>query len=80
MDVTKSLDELELIASVLRDVCVNHVRIFDTQACECTIKTVRSRTETEGLGFLTKSLPRIGKALDQALSFSQPFPGLLLLA
>jgi len=35
---------------------------------DLTLKSVEKRLESEGIGFLTKTLPRLGKALDRALS------------
>lgn len=37
------------------------------------LKTIRDRVEHEGIEFLTKSLPLLGKALDRALSKPEPF-------
>jgi hypothetical protein len=37
------------------------------------IESIRYRTGTEGLSFLTKALPSLGKALDKCLSKDEPF-------
>jgi hypothetical protein len=72
MHVNKSLDEIELITALFRDICKNHDGVFNTVAVRNTVKRVRDRVTTEGLAFLTKSLPRLGKALDKALSCETP--------
>lgn len=38
-----------------------------------TLRRVRGRLQLEGVGFLTKTLPRLGKAFDRALSSEDPF-------
>jgi hypothetical protein len=73
MDPIKSLDEFSLIANVLRDVSLTHRSWFSTASCEQTINKVQSRLDSEGRGFLTKTLPSLGKALDKALSSGQSF-------
>jgi hypothetical protein len=73
MESIKSLDELKLIANVLRDVSVTHRSWFSTVDCEQTISKIASRFNSEGIGFLTKTLPSLGKALDKALSCGSPF-------
>jgi hypothetical protein len=64
----KSLDEVNLIAALLHDVQTSHGVVFDKRALRNTLKKVSDRTRLEGLSFLTKTLPRLGKALDKALS------------
>jgi len=64
----KSLDESEIIAALLHDVQNAHGLVFNTRALRLTCQKVKSRTRMEGLGFLTKTLPRLGKALDRALT------------
>jgi hypothetical protein len=68
----KSLDEQMLIAALLSDLNKSHWEVFNTTACKNTTKVVLRRVRAEGLGFLTKTLPRLGKALDSALSGLQP--------
>jgi hypothetical protein len=68
MELNKSLDEVKVIAAMLHDVHKTHGVVFNTRALKLTLQKVRNRTRTEGLGFLTKTLPRLGKALDSALS------------
>lgn len=73
MAPSKSLDEITLIAALLYDVHTSHGEVFNTRACRNSIRNVRARYASEGLGFLTKTLPRLGKALDRALSSNDPF-------
>jgi hypothetical protein len=40
---------------------------------ERDLENIEARTSREGLGFLTKTLPSLGKALDKALSKGTPF-------
>jgi hypothetical protein len=70
MDTKKSLDEIELIAALLHDVQTSHGVVFNTRACKLTCEKVRKRCSKEGISFLTKTMPKLGKALDKALSFS----------
>jgi hypothetical protein len=68
MDSNKSLDESEIIAAYLHDVQKTHGDVFNIRAMNLTVKKVKNRVQKEGLGFLTKTLPRLGKALDKALT------------
>jgi len=68
MDPWKSLDEVNLIAALLRDVSTLHGAVFNSSAQKNTLRKVFSRTSKEGLSFLTKTLPRLGKAFDKALT------------
>lgn len=67
MVINKSLDEVELIAALLHDVQTSHGVVFNNKTLRLTLKKVRSRVSSEGFGFLTKTLPRLGKAFDKAL-------------
>lgn len=68
MDINKSLDDsYTIIAALLHDVSDAHGEVFDTRSLKLTLKKVRARLLAEGMGFLTKTLPRLGKALDRAL-------------
>jgi hypothetical protein len=69
---SKSLDYLEVITALLCDVQTLHSDVFTSSHLARTIKKVRERVSAEGIGFLTKALPRLGKRLDQALSESKP--------
>lgn len=68
----KSLDEFEIIAATLRGVSETHGLVFNTRSLRLTLNKVSSRLRHEGLGFLTKTLPRLGKALEKALTGVQP--------
>jgi hypothetical protein len=68
----KSLDEFEIIAATLRDVSETHGLVFNTRSLKLTLCKVNSRLRHEGLGFLTKTLPRLGKALEKALTGVEP--------
>jgi len=65
----KSLDPYkQIIAALLSDVQTSHSEVFTPRACRLTTQKAVNRIAREGLGFLTKTLPRLGKALDRALS------------
>jgi hypothetical protein len=69
MATNKSLDEyLHLIAALLADAHASYGVVFDTRALNDTFNYVKKRTRSEGVGFLTKTLPRLGKHLDQVLA------------
>lgn len=69
----KSLDScLTIIAALLRDVSQTHPEAFNTHAADQTFCKVRKRCASEGIFFLTKTLPRLGKAFDKALSGCHP--------
>lgn len=68
----KSLDEFEVIASLLHDVHTLFRTKFNTRAYHNTLKKCRARYASEGIGFLTKTLPAIGKALQRALAGGVP--------
>lgn len=72
MATIKSLDEIELITALLHDVSNVHGLVFNTRSCRLTLNQVRKRIRTEGIGFLTKTLPRLGKAFDRALAGQSP--------
>jgi hypothetical protein len=72
METNKSLDEVEIIATLLHDISLMHGAVFNTRAARLTINKVRRRCLKEGLSFLTKTLPKLGKALDKALSTDTP--------
>jgi hypothetical protein len=69
MVVNKSLDPYkQIIAALLSDVQTSHSEVFTPRALRLTTQKVMKRCSREGLSFLTKTLPRLGKALDRALS------------
>lgn len=71
----KSLDESKIIVALLHDVHTSHGVVFNTVALRNTTRVVLRRVSSEGLGFLTKSLPRLGKAFDKAISGGNPLNG-----
>lgn len=69
----KSLDPyLRIIIALLCDVRKSHSEVFTPRACRLTVQKIEKRCAREGMGFLTKTLPRLGKALDRALSGKVP--------
>jgi hypothetical protein len=65
----KSLEYSEVFVALLRDVQTLHSNVFTTSDLKRTVNKVRERIRFEGAeGFLTKTLPRLGKAFDKALS------------
>jgi len=72
MDPTNSQYELRLIAHILHDVHNAHGLWFNTRALKLTLDKVNKRTHSEGIGFLTKTLPRLGKAFDKAIAGGTP--------
>jgi hypothetical protein len=65
---TKSLDTVKVIAAMLTDVSKRHPAWFNSRDLRLTLNRVYTRSRTEGVGFLTKTLPRLGKAIDLALN------------
>lgn len=69
MDHTKSHDEVvNLIVCLLNDAHIKHAELFNSAALKKTVQKVYKRVHCEGLGFLTKTLPSLGKGLDQAFN------------
>jgi hypothetical protein len=68
MHDNKSLDLYkQIIATLLSDVQTLHNSVFTPRALRLTLEKVNSRIAREGLSFLSKTLPRLGKAFDKAL-------------
>jgi hypothetical protein len=65
---TKSLEYSEVFTTLLRDVQTLHSNVYTTSELKRDLKTVSIRISSEGLGFLTKTLPRVGKHLDKVLA------------
>lgn len=63
-----SLDEFKVIAASLRDVFAMFANAFSIKQQCCTLNKVEHRCNAEGLSFLTKTLPKLGKAFDKALT------------
>jgi len=68
MDPYNRQDEHKLVHALLTDIHMSHGVVFNTRSLKQTCKKVDDRIRFEGLSFLTKTLPRLGKALDKALS------------
>jgi len=69
----KSLDVvIKLIVTLLHDVQTSHGAVFNCKALRLTTKVVQRRALNEGIGFFTKTLPSLGKALDRALCENTP--------
>jgi len=68
----KSLSYPKIAAALLCDVQTLHSSAFTASALSKTLQKVEKRVAKEGLGFLTKSLPRLGKGLDKALAEVEP--------
>jgi len=64
----KSLDKFQLIAALLQDAHMRCGVVFNTKALRQTTKVAYRRYLLEGTGFLTKTLPRLCKHFDQALT------------
>jgi hypothetical protein len=75
MASNKSLDEVKLIAALLHDIHMSHGVVFNNRALRLTCNKLEQRTRSEGLGFLTKTLPSLGKAFDKALSNATKLSG-----
>lgn len=56
------------IENKLIDASRRHGSVFPSRNATNTIKRVRQRYSCEGLSFITKTMPRLCKALDRALS------------
>lgn len=62
---------LAVFLSIYNDVVDNHASICSRE-CARDVETIVNRFESEGVSFLTKTLPRLGKCLDKALSQGEP--------
>lgn len=71
MDNANSLDNCKIIAMLLRDI-QSLTGVFTSKSLRNTYSKICTRYELEGVGFLTKTLPSLGKALDRALA-GEPF-------
>lgn len=68
----KSQEELELFIAILCDAQSLHSEVFTLRSLRLTTQKVVKRFDREGMGFLTKALPRLGKLFDRALSGEVP--------
>jgi len=62
----------QILAHLLCDVQTSLSQVITPTAYRLTIAKINKRCAAEGFGFLTKTLPRLGKALDKALSDNAP--------
>lgn len=68
LDPNKSLDEHKFIAEYLRDVQNVHGGVYTPRDMKLDLRKIQHRLSREGISFLTKTLPRLGKAFKRALS------------
>jgi len=71
-DTRASMFEKRIIVPLLCDVQTSCSEVFSKRALRLTIQKVEKRITREGIGFLTKTLPRLAKALDRALTGEVP--------
>lgn len=67
MGTNNSLDEFEVIAALIHDVYAMFGDAISITQRVLTIEKVRKRCTAEGISFLAKTLPKLGKAFDKAL-------------
>lgn len=72
MEPEKSLDDYKIIAALLLDVQTSYGVVFNSKSRRLTLKRVERRLRAEGMGFLTKTLPRLGRAFDRACAGGTP--------
>jgi len=72
MEPNKSLDNVSVIANLVADVFTFALGIESPRARRLTIQKIEKRYAREGISFLTKTLPRLGKAFDKALAGEGP--------
>lgn len=75
MGTSKSLEDIEIniLIAMTGDVQTSHgIVLLDARQLKNTVAKLRSRYRSEGISFLTKTLPRLGKALDKALAATAP--------
>jgi len=65
--LAKSMDYVNVIACLLSSVYDTLGMVVTPRYKRLTIEKIAKRFKREGYGFFTKSLPRLGKALDRAL-------------
>jgi len=68
MDIVKSQDELDIVIALLHDASASFGAVFNSKVLRLTTCVVKRRYFDEGIGFLTKTLPRLGRHLDQVLA------------
>jgi hypothetical protein len=60
---------ISLTAQLLLDIAQGYPEVHESRRC---VKVFHARCEKEGISFITKSLPRLGKAIDLALHSDTP--------
>lgn len=81
MDIRKSQVDINFYISLYENVLRDSLSAFPSVAIEREMvrdmRTISARLESEGLSFLTKTLPSLGKAIDLALEVGRftPVPG-----
>jgi len=73
MALNKSLDEHKVISTLLHDVRTLCGDVLNNKALRNTTRVVERRVLSEGIGFLTKTLPKLAKLFDRALANECPF-------
>jgi len=68
LEFNKSLDDTSIIATLLRDVQTKHSEVYSPRAMRLDLEKIEKRMSREGKSFLTKTLPRLAKAFDRALT------------
>lgn len=73
METTSSSDVVvDHIVALLCDIQCLHSEVFTPRALRLTLSKVKKRFAREGISLATKTLPRLGKALDRALTGEVP--------
>lgn len=62
---------INLTNAALRDVSITYEDYFNITDCSNTCKQVERRVSMEGVSFLTKALPSLGKMLDKCLALEE---------
>jgi hypothetical protein len=79
MESWKSLDPYkQILATLLSDIQLSLNSVITPRQYRNTVNKLCKRSDAEGIGFLTKTLPRLGKALDKALSGGDPIDSVKL--
>jgi hypothetical protein len=59
---------IPIVTAMLRDVQERHAVVYTPQDMELDANLIKSRVSSDGMSFLTKTLPALGKAFDRALT------------
>lgn len=71
--IIKSLEEQKFLTALLVSVNERYSEVFSRRAMRLTISKIERRISSEGIGFLTKTLPRLGKAFRKCLTTDTSF-------